>query len=102
MAEERCCGPEQNPQLKVRTHASATPARPPPHPTTHTHSHTHTHTQHLDQLPHSRAQRREGALSKSSEVRVSNDALIVCEERLREHVYALIEGEEYDSVSRSW
>lgn len=40
--------------------------------------------------------------SAPSKTRVSNDALIVCEDRLREHVYALIEGEEYDSVSRSW
>ena len=46
--------------------------------------------------------RREVAPGKGGDARVSNDALIVCEERLREHVYALIEGEEYDAVSRSW
>ncbi len=59
------------------------------------------HAQRLIQT-RTRGLRREGAPGKGSDARVSNDALIVCEDRLREHVYALIEGEEYDSVSRSW
>jgi hypothetical protein len=33
---------------------------------------------------------------------VTNEHLLACEARLREHVYALIEGEQYDSLSRSW
>ena len=45
---------------------------------------------------------RQGSQSAEGAPRVTNEALIRCEERLREHIYALIEGADYDSLSRSW